>query len=236
MPQFLVLTSYTLIFPPQRICIYSLTWQQRWITDECSDRCCFRLLCPTVLLYLFWSRPHWCSVHAGYSHTSSRPFQTLASIRGTCLTYSSSFPLCSQGHDPYSHTITCCLSHTLTLSSWFSKSLFFVDAYLCLSLCLLFFSSSLLLQGSCCHIYCISSLMGYQETLCNTPTSLFCQSRQVPNYFSTLPSSKARFFPTANSLSITLLIAMVKRNLFIHSFYRVNHWLINVPSLFHLLF
>lgn len=70
-----------------------------------------------------------------------------------------------KGMTPHSHTITCCLSHTLTLSSCLSKSLSLIDAYIYLFHSLSFFHFSLLLQGSCCHISCISSLMDYQETL-----------------------------------------------------------------------
>lgn len=94
--------------------------------------------------------------------------------------------------------------HTLSPSLPVSLSPSLLDAYIYLSRCLSFFLPYLLLQGSGCHISCISSLMGYQETLCNTPASLFCQSHQVPNFISTLPTSNVWlfFFLTETSVSI----------------------------------
>lgn len=106
-----------------------------------------------------------------------------------------------KGMTPHSHTITCCLSHTLTLSSCLSKSL----SHRCIHISLpLSFLLSLFPAATGVMLpYILHQLInGLPGDSYNTPASLFCQSHQTPNFISTLPTSDAWLFLTVNSLPI----------------------------------
>lgn len=137
----------------------------------------------TVLL--FWSSPHWCSVHAGYSHTSSRPSRHL--LQFTVPVWPTPLHSLSvlKGMTPHSHTITCCLSHTLTLSSCLSKS--FSHRYIHITSPLPFLHSLFLTATGVMLPYILRQLIN--KTLAALQPTCSVKAPQVSNFISTLPAS-----------------------------------------------
>lgn len=144
-------------------------------------------MCPTVVLYLFWSSPHWCSVHAGYSHTSFRPsrhlLQFVVPVWPTpihSLLFSRAWPLTLIPLHAVFHTLSPSLPVSLTLS--------LIDAYIYLFCCLSFCLSLFLTATGVMPPYILRQLInGLPGDTYNIPVSVFCQSRQVSNFISTLP-------------------------------------------------